>query len=189
MIEKQFKVKRKDVGMLRHVIAHAIGDSFAGVEQYDAYIYECFRAFAHSKLDVVLDYADLKDAPSHLCELVVPCLVHSDEYSAKGELSANIPTPTLLRLFPNLRTLNIHCGGKNKYHNSNHPVSVSTLCATFSEQALRQHEHIRRIRVEQLYVSEEAVAKLQSQSAYKHKFQMSFEEGYKCYTMDISKTM
>ena len=127
-----------------------------------------------------------------MCELVVPCIVHERYYSAKGELCANIPTPTLLRLFPNLRTLNIRCGFKyNEEENYNHPVSVSTLCATFPEQALRQHEHIRRIRVEQLYVSEEAVAKQQAQSAYKHKFKMSFVKGkYKCgYTMDITETV
>jgi len=133
--------KRKDVSTLRHVILHTLGDRAAGVEQCDAYIYECFRAFANSKLDVVLDYRYLMKAPFYLSELVVPCLVHADEYSEKDEVKGNIPTPRLLRLFPNLRTLDIQCGIKK--WNYNHTVSISHLCATFPELALLEHEHIR----------------------------------------------
>ena len=86
----------------------------------------------------------------------------------------------LLRLFPNLKRIVISCGYDDERHYiyNNHPVSISSLCATFPEQALSQHEHTQQIRVEAIYVSKETITKEQAQSDY-NKFAKSFVDGNK----------
>ena len=68
MGEEEFSSTSEEAEILRHLIAHTIGDTSAAVRQYDVYICDCFMAFTQNKLDIEL--GGLRSAPSHLAELI-----------------------------------------------------------------------------------------------------------------------
>jgi len=136
------RVQRKHARILKHLIDCTVGvtTALSVNRKYDEYIYDCFRAFTQSKLDIVLDYGFLRVVPSYFAQLIFYSFVNTNVMTVADGEKANIPREMLLRLFPNVQKLTIN---QHKHHR----LSFTALCSVFSKEFLAEHGQIQRMEI------------------------------------------